>query len=673
MNVVLLAFLWAVAGADEPGILSQGVHPPPAEVAPTQSEQPEREQSPAQTLAQKIAFMSLRQRVCQLMMVTLQGWPKPDTMDITLLSDHTPGSVIVPRMLRPGDGADYVSRLRVAAREQTSGIPLLIGANLYELPMWGWGPKDYFVPLPSLLSIAATGDPGAAERLADLLAKHLTAMGFDMHLGPTLELAPKLPGAKGSIQCFGGNPEFVAAAGAAMLKGLTDAGVVAVAMGFPGGGMNRTGKEPAVLLTPAAHFNDADLLPYKRAVEGGALMIHVGNTLAPTLDTSGLPASLSPAVISGVLRNTLGFGGVIVAGPMDTNDIARAYSPDHAALLAIKAGADMVCWASGGTMVMRSVERIVRSVESGDLSEGVLNAAVGRVLALKFGRGLAERKALNARTAGRLELNRRFSEEALAIERRAVVLVQNRNKTLPLIKGESTPVRITGVAGVEELHAALAKPLKHVDLQPIVSAKHGRQIFDFEVDRVTSRIGGIRTVVCLLTSDLRGPGTQDLLRQVRGAGARVVVVLIGLPDALPDFGEADAILVSHCDPKACDLAMKAVADALLGQGPPTIASSVGDLHTQVGKPETFKVSDVVRSPAGRLPVDIQAPFLAGFSLHYAAAPNVKKATWDFGDGRRATGLEVTKAYEAAGRYAVTLTVSDKNKETVSRTFYVVVE
>ncbi len=622
----------------------------------------------------QLQSLSLRERVSQLMLVTLTGAPRPDASDQELLAKYTPGGVILPPMARPATAAAYVSALRQMPFEIATGLPFFIGTNLYDLPRRGNAKVDNsFVALPSLLAIAAANDPDVTGRLTDLTAEHLTRMGFNMHLGPSLSLAPTLPDAKGSIDCLGSDPEFVGNTAAVMVKTMTEKGVVAVPMGFPGGGANRAPRMPAILLTPSAVIGDQDLVPYKKAIEAGATVIHVGNTLVPTLDPNNVPASLSSVVMRDILRQRLGFEGVIIAGPMDTNDIAVKYDPTKAAILALAAGADMIYWNEAGHRVMKTVDEVVKAIGTGELSQEVVDSALARVMAVKERFALRKRELPNLKEATALAKDKDFPEASYDIERRSITLVQNRGNVLPLNKKESVPVGVTGVAGVDTLADALEEYVKPVSRQPISTAKYGGEIYDFEIDRLTSHIRGIKTVVVIVTPDIRISSQLALVSALQSKGIRVVVVLVGYPDILPELADANAIVLSYSRPTAIEESMRAVADVLVGQGPLGLMPVVRDIHAKAGEPVSFSVLDVLRSPSGVLPVTIEPPYVAGLAVPYDPTFSLKKVEWDFGDGKHSKEFFLQRAYKEPGRYPITLTVTDKKKQTTSRTLYAVVE
>ena len=160
--------------------------------APVENILPDKEEDP---MGHALANMELRQKVAQLMVVTMEGSHAPSVADLAYLKSYTPGGAIIPRILKPTYAAIYVTKLRGV--EQVSGIPLWIGTNIYRLTRSEREDFNEFVQLPSPLSLAAANDERVTRDVAQLLAEHLSLMGFNLHLGPSLEMAPTLPGAEG--------------------------------------------------------------------------------------------------------------------------------------------------------------------------------------------------------------------------------------------------------------------------------------------------------------------------------------------------------------------------------------------------------------------------------------------------------------------------------------------
>ncbi|HPJ99673.1 MAG TPA: glycoside hydrolase family 3 N-terminal domain-containing protein, partial [Candidatus Hydrogenedentes bacterium] len=328
-----------------------------------------------------VAGMSLRTRVSQLLMVTLQGRLAPDATERQLLENYTPGAVLISSLTRPRDAVDYIAALQRTPVRGQHGVPMLIGADLADLPVvFGMQKEDYFAPLPTMMAVAAADDPVATRGLAALYAEHLALMGFSFQMGPCLALGPDLPYAKGGLQCLGANPAFVGETAEIFLQSFAERDLAVMFTGFPGGQWNQTGTAPPMLFTPASLLPTRDLLPFQRAVLGGARLILVGNIVVPHLDKQNAAASISPAVMTGLLREKLLYPGIIVAGPIDGLGVGKGATQGDAALAALKAGADMLFWRQPGIHVMKAAEAVVQAVENGHYPESAINASVTRVL-----------------------------------------------------------------------------------------------------------------------------------------------------------------------------------------------------------------------------------------------------------------------------------------------------
>ena len=620
--------------------------------------------------SEKPKSVELRMRIAQLMMVTLQGLYAPDSTDKAFLKNYTPGGVILPALVKPDFDADFICDLR---EKEVNSIPLFIGVDMYDRTYHSRDVHTSFFQLPSLLSIAAGNDAESVKQLAKLTAEQLSLVGFNMQWGPSLVLAPTLPEAKGNIHTLGSDAAFAGTITGSLLDALQEKKILSVPIGFPGGGANRIGNTPAVLLTPRAQLLEQDLLPYKVAIEHGTQMIHVGNTLTPLLDPNNRPASISPLVMKELLRQQLGFNGIIVAGPMDSQDMVGHLDPTEAAIQAILAGADMVYWNQADTRVMKTIDEMVKAVENGRIPEAVINAAFGRIVAVKELNELAKREKPSTRKAAAIENQGRFANEAYTIERRSITLIQNRGNVLPFTKKKSTPLGIIGFVGTDELFDVLESKLRHVGKFPIATAKHMGEIQDFDIHRVVSTFEGVRTLVCIFPNSEKYNGQVRLIDEFKKMGKQVVVILMGYPSTVEHYVQADALVLTYCENSGFEQSMKAVADLLLGNSTIRILPPVRDLETQVGKEEEFNVLDVVRSPSGRLPVTAGSAFKAGYSVPFDTEPRIKKVLWEFGDGKRSKKMKLTHAYETPGRYPVTLTVTDKKKQVTKGVFNILVK
>ncbi len=609
--------------------------------------------------------LDLKGRVCQLMIVTLQGPLAPSSEDMAYLKEYTPGGIIVQQLLKPDHAAAYINQARDAAG--ASGIPLLVGANLYELGQPERQNPSAFAQLPSLMSVAAAEDADTTAQLAKLIASQMYAMGFDFHLGPSLELAPALPEAAGNIQNFGSDPRFTAEAAGTLIDAFAESGVIPAPAGFPGGGANRVGYTPAVLLTPEPLLMENDLYPYVQALQREVRMLHVGNVLTPSLDARSRPASMSKAVMTTLLREKLRYEGVVIAGPLDSEDIVSQYPAAEAAVEALESGADLLYWRGTDAAMKRIVEYVVQAVEEERLSATVINTALKRVQTLK--QTLVENgdREIRGKDISRLTRQRDLDQECYAVERRSLTLVKNDGQVLPLSRQTSLPLGVTGVVGVEELHEALGSSLKGIAQQRIFSARHVGDIQSFEINRITARVEGARTIVCVFSDQVRSESQAQVVRELKKKKVTVVVVWLGYPQNIVQFTEADAIVLAYCDTNNCGATIRAAADILLGHAPVRILPAAADLVFKAGEARSFDALEVVHVPAGRLPVNISEQYPAGLSLPFDPNRSLRCVEWDFGDGQRVTIKNWAKRYEAMRRKVAAESAAAAKKQAAADT------
>ncbi|MGB9112750.1 MAG: glycoside hydrolase family 3 N-terminal domain-containing protein [Acidimicrobiales bacterium] len=242
------------------------------------------------------------------------------------------------------------------------------------------------IPWPR--TMAAQMSPSAVEALADAIGKRMLASGVTMDLAPVLDIAggpgPDATHTDGP-RSFSPNPAVAARYGLAFARGLLESGVIPVVKHFPGEGRASANTDDAKASTPSlSTLERADLVPFEDAIKANVPAVMVGNATIPGL--TSLPASLSPAVIGGLLRHHLGFHGLVLTDSLTALGISDAgFSLARATVLAIHAGADVVLFnASNPNLVFSELQSaIVQAVAAGKLPARVVDGAVATVLAAK--------------------------------------------------------------------------------------------------------------------------------------------------------------------------------------------------------------------------------------------------------------------------------------------------
>lgn len=666
------------AAAQQQGLRDAVGRPAPAEGEIAPPPVPGEEVAPLEG-PKGIEALGLEEKVAQLMIVRLNGQLMPDNFDRQVLEQLPPGGVILPTLTMPQDVANYVQSLRANQNELVYRIPFLIGADVFTRERAnqrvGEEPMESYLQLPSLMTFAAAGSSPVADALMDKIAGHLAQIGINFHAGPSLAGANSIDPARGGVDHFGNDYTSITQFAESWRAALEKHGLVWMPMGFPGGVNNRSGDTMPVLVTAKSALRAADLQPFLPGIEGDPQvpLLNVGNVLAPTLDSTGVPASVSTTVLSMRLRRDFGYGGLIVAGPMDGRYLRRKLDPGEASREALLSGADMLLWESNTPLMLKAIARIVIGVRAGDIDEALINERVERVLAAKEAMGLLEKPAPAVKKAEELLADRAKWIEPTVLEIGAITLVRNRGGVLPLSNERSLPVGITGAVAVEDLYDAIEKDIKQIGKQNLNTAKHTTRIEDFELERLRKRVQGMRTAVCLFSDEVSASTQAQVLDIMKRNGSRTVVVLFGHPRSLAAYDAADAIVVVYGKPSTDSAAVAALGNVLLGRGPIEVIPGANPIVRKAGVPMAFDIMDVIRTPTGRLPIDIPGMFKAGDSVSYRPDPESIKVRWEFGDGENSKDAAGEYAYAKPGIYHATLTITPKGGAPLSGTYEILVQ
>jgi beta-N-acetylhexosaminidase len=284
------------------------------------------------------------------------------------------GVVIYQRNFKSAEGLhDLTSAIRRAA-----GRPVLIGIDQEGGTRFAL--REPFTAWPSAAELGRVGDAESVEQVARAMAMELRAVGCNLNFAPMLDLHvnPESPVTKD--RSFGSDPHLVAKMGAAFDRGLRSAGVLSCAKHFPGHG--DVAVDPHLDLPVFAgtmeRLESAELIPFAVAVASGVPLVMTAHILLPQIDPEN-PASLSRAMLDGVLRRRLQFGGVILADDLGMGAIAKRYGPREAAVQTLRRGTDIAMLCHDWSAVAPAIASVKRAKEEGRFDEEEWRASLERV------------------------------------------------------------------------------------------------------------------------------------------------------------------------------------------------------------------------------------------------------------------------------------------------------
>ncbi len=343
--------------------------------------------TPEQYIDLIVNKMTLDQKLGQMMIVQFTGATYSLPIS-TMISQYNVGAVLV--FTANGNVVDK-NQLKSLIKQMKDGsttIPLAVAIDQEG------GTVDRLVnldgPRPAEATIGATNDPNQARQAGMQAAKDLTSYGFNLNLAPVVDVT-NVYNAQMYDRTFGATPGLVTKMAGAYLQGLQESGkVVGTLKHFPGLGDVSTDPHLSIpqLTRSKSDLENIDWAPYRALIKTGNVhAIMVTHEIVQALDATE-PSSLSPKVIQGVLRNDLGFQGVVMTDSLTMEALLQYATMPQAAVLSIEAGADLIMGASSPDDVASMFQSIKQAMSTGAITQQRIDQSVQRILMMKYAMGL---------------------------------------------------------------------------------------------------------------------------------------------------------------------------------------------------------------------------------------------------------------------------------------------
>ncbi len=376
----------------------------------------------------KIKEMSLFDKCAQLVM------PYADSFDSSSTSDQMKKMKFAVEKLHVGGFVFFAGSPErqikiINSLQRKSQEPLLISADFEKGP----GMRLEGIPeFPSPMALGAADAPQLTYLSARATAKLGKLTGVFQNLAPLVDVNTDPSNPIINVRAFSEDPYEVSVHAAAYIRGLNSLKMISTAKHFPGHGSTDldSHNEMPIVNNSKFDFERKDLIPFREAIDAGVKAIMIGHLQAPAYEPNkDLPASLSKNVVTKLLREKLGFEGLIVTDAMSMNAIADKYSPDEAAVMAIEAGNDLVLFPADDSA---AVHGIYNAVKSGRISEERINASVKRILQAKIWAGLYENPKGNFKKLLKELATKKYDRIAREIAERSLTLVKDDKNILPV-------------------------------------------------------------------------------------------------------------------------------------------------------------------------------------------------------------------------------------------------
>ncbi|MEV4754384.1 glycoside hydrolase family 3 protein [Micromonospora sp. NPDC049559] len=419
---------------------------------------------------------------------------------------------------------------------------------------------------PGSMALGAARSPRDARTAAEVTGRELRAVGVRQAYAPIADVNVDPANPVIGVRSFGADPALVGALTAAQVAGFQGgAGTTAVAKHFPGHG--DTGTDSHTNLPVIDHSRDEweriDAPPFRQAIRAGVESIMTAHIVVPALDPSGDPATLSPRILTGVLRGELGFRGVIVTDALNMAAVRQRYGDERVPVLALKAGADQLLMPPDLRLAR---DAVLRAVAAGELTERRVDESVRRVLTLKYRRGLTRSPLVDVAAAVRTVGAPEHLAAVARVTDPTLTAVRNDAGLLPLPRAERS-VLVTGwdtaaFAPVATVAAGFAARGARVTARPATLPS------DQVIAETAAAAAGHDLTVVLVNrawdvgvTDPRG-SQRRLVAALLATGKPVVVVAVRDPYDVAYLPGVESYLVTYSYTRA---AMDALVRALHGE------------------------------------------------------------------------------------------------------------
>lgn len=431
------------AGCSQPAIVRS---PDARRTAPDVSVAPDaRRATPAAYADSVLATLSLRDRAAQLV------WPWVAGDYVSAGSAGWQGvSALVTREHVGGVIMSVGSPTEIAVKlndlQRLSSVPLLVGAD-FEGGAGFRARGGYFVPngldlggatlFPQQMAIGAARDTALAYALGRITAREGRALGVHVAFAPVLDVNNNPANPVIGFRAFAEDPQLVAELGAAAVRGIQDHGMIATGKHFPGHGDTEVNSHIGLPVIPVtrARLDSVELVPFAAAVRAGLGAMMTAHLALPNIEGDSTPATLSPNIMRGLLRERLGFGGILSTDAMDMRGVMARMGIAEATKQAIVAGNDIILMPQD---VPGAIDAIVAGVREGRYTEARIDSSARRLLALKHRMGLDRRRTVDLDSLRVIVGNPDHVRLAALAAERGITLVRDARNAVPL-RAAATP------------------------------------------------------------------------------------------------------------------------------------------------------------------------------------------------------------------------------------------
>lgn len=503
--------------------------------------------------------MELREKVGQLFMVGFEGLTPPGYILEWLAAGRIAGVILFARNVEsPQQLARMTAALHAAAKH-----PCLIsidqeGGTVARL-------RDGFTESPGAMALSVAGDAEQIERVSHVLGTELRALGINWNYAPVLDILYNVENPSLGTRSFGTTAEKVGRFAAAAVRGFQRAGVAACAKHFPGLGDTPIDTHIALptLNKPLDALIAEDLAPYRAVIGDKIAAIMTTHTRFAALD-SKLPTTMSPVVVNRLLRQELGYDGLVTTDCMEMKAIADNYGAGESAVLTIAGGIDMVLFSHTRAAQEAAYDAVIAAVESGRIPIARINEANRRVDTMRQRFAIHNTPNLDEiRTAEHLATVNQAARSGTVMLKNDGVLPLHNEKVVVIEFASVLESGIMEQGGFTGFAGLIRQRLPHLPTFSMMSAG-----YDAMFEQALTAAADAEVIVLATRNGFIIPEQADKVQRIAETGHKIVHLCLRSPFDARLLPDASAIICTSGDATP---SLLAAVDALTGQYTPTAA------------------------------------------------------------------------------------------------------
>lgn len=572
-----------------------------------------------------LSKMTTEEKIAQMITVAVRQW---DGEDFTVMEDDVAniisktsvGGVILfaENLVDTEQSVKLTTAFQQAALASRNKIPLFISTDQEggEVVRLNTGTS-----LPGNMALGAINSANDAKTAGNILGSELATLGINMDFAPSLDVNSNPSNPIIGLRSFSSDPAIVSALGTQVINGIQQNNVAAAAKHFPGHGDTSTDSHTSLPSVDKSldQLEKCEFLPFKAAIDNGVDVIMTAHIQFPQVEKKTvksesdgsnvtLPATLSKTFVTDILRNKLGFKGVVTTDAMNMGAIADNFGVAQACILAINAGVDNLLMPisltdkSSGTELKGLIGNIKSAVVNGDIKEETINNAVKRILQLKEKRGVLNYTAPTAENAKKIVGSAENHETEDDLATKAITVLKNEGNVLPFKPTENQNVVLVAAYDNETpgMEYAMSKMISQKTI-PNVNYETCYYNDGSSAEEILNTVSGADYVIVLSEMNSNEDIAQgslntyvptSVMNYCKENNIKCVVVSVGKPYDTANYKDAQALMAAY----GCN-----------GMNPEDTDGSQPATYTY--GPNILAAVEVAfgyKNPYGTLPVDIPA-------------------------------------------------------------------